>query len=235
MRRRERTHGEMTRKAVCVHAVAALMALAMVGCSRLPTTTRTIYEGPRVAVTVQRELGAPSYTHPVQLTSNEVAALLKGFSLREHQRLPLRWFVEETPPLPVFREDEIELVAPYLVEAFQQIGSDERAHFALFGPGNNPKYGRDLLSGWLAVREPYFYLTVEQYHTQVPVRQADLYDRNFPTPPPPSKDYLLYFDPERLWATDPKGVRGVEFRKFLKAVGAGPGASEPVPAPKVTQ
>ena len=226
MRGSELVRGEMSRKRLCV-TVAALIAIGMVGCARMPYTTQTIYEGPRVVVTAQREIEPPSYTHPVQLTSSEVAALLKGFSLREQQRLPFRWFAEEAPPVPVFREDEIQLVAPYLVEALQRIGPDERAHFALLAPGNNPRYRTDTLAGWMAVREPYLYFTVEYFHSQIPVRKSDLYDYNYPTPPQPPKDYILYFDPGRFWVTDPKGVRAVEFRKFLKSGEAGPGAVEP--------
>lgn len=235
MRSRELAQGEMNRKRAYAAAVAALIAIATVGCARLPYTTQTIYEGPRVVVTAQREIEPPSYTHPVDLTASEVAALLKGFSLREQQRLPLRWFAEEAPPVPVFREDEIELVAPYLVEALQRIGPDERAHFALLAPGNNPRYRMDTLAGWMAVREPYLYFTVEYFHSQIPVRKSDLYDYNYPTPPQPPKDYILYFDPGRFWVTDPKGVRAVEFRKFLKSGEAGPGVLEPAPGPPVTR
>jgi hypothetical protein len=211
--------------------MTAAVATATAACARLPYTTQTIYEGPRVVVTAQRTIDEPFFTHPVALTSREVAALLKGFSLREQQRLPLRWFVEEAPPSPIFREDEIELVAPYLVEAFQRIGPDERAQFALLAPGNNPKYGRHVVSGWMAVREPYLYLMVERYRSEVPVRQADLYDRNYPTPPPSPKEYILYFDPGRFWVTDPKGVRAVEFRKFLKSGEAGLGTVDPSSIP----
>ncbi|MGE3152204.1 MAG: hypothetical protein AB7G48_16880 [Nitrospiraceae bacterium] len=229
MKRRTVAQDEMPRSRTRFAMAAAMIAVAAAGCARVPYTTQTIYEGPRVVVTAQRTIDEPSFTHPVTLTSDEVAALLKGFSLRVQQRLPLRWFTEEAPPIPVFREDEIELVAPYLVEAFQRIGPDERAHFALLGPGNNPEYGRDLLSGWVAVREPYLYLTVEQYHTQVPVRKADLYYRNYPTPPPPAKDYILYFDPGRFWVTDPKEIRAVELRKFLQSGEAGQGATRSSP------
>jgi hypothetical protein len=215
--------------------MAAAVAMATAGCARMPYTTQTIYEGPRVVVTAQRTIDEPPFTHPVTLTSGEVTALLKGFSLREQQRLPLRWFAEEAPPSPVLREDEIELVAPYLVEAFQRIGPDERAHFALLAPGNNPPYERDLLSGWMAVREPYLYLTVEHYHRQVPARTSDLYDRTNPSPVPPPKDYILYFAPGRFWVTDPKGVRAVEYRKFLQSGEASKGMSEPSPVPSPPQ
>ena len=46
----------------------------------------------------QRDPAAVPYTHPVQLRGDEPSAVLTGFSFREKQRLPLRWFAEEVPP-----------------------------------------------------------------------------------------------------------------------------------------
>ena len=72
-----------------------------------------------------------------------------GDSIREQQRLPLRWFAEEVPPA-VVQEDEIQALAPYLAEALQHVGPAERAHFEVRGPGNNPRYSRNVVGGWVA-------------------------------------------------------------------------------------
>ncbi|MGQ0812409.1 MAG: hypothetical protein ACT4OO_14460 [Nitrospiraceae bacterium] len=204
--------------------------IATVGCARLPYTTKTVHEDQRVVVTVQQEVDPQSYTHPVQLSATEVANILRGFSLREQQRLPLRWFAEEAPPKPVFREDDLQALAPHLASALQQLQPEERAHFAVLAPGFNPRYRRDTIAGWVAVRNPYLYLTVEYFHTQIPVRKADLYDYNYPTPPQTPAGYILYFEPGRFWVMDPKGVRAIEFRQFLKS-GEAEGRGSPVPPP----
>src|SRR6478672_7233993 len=93
----------MRRLMVCLIVITS----TAVGCARMPYTTKTVHEDSRVAVTVQREIRPAKYSHPVQLTADQVAAILRNFSLREEQRLPLRWFAEETPPKPVFREEEL--------------------------------------------------------------------------------------------------------------------------------
>ena len=191
--------------------------LTMTGCARLPYTTKTVHEDERVVVNVQQEVGSSGYTHPIQLTSSETAALLRGFSIRNQQRLPLRWFAEEVPPKPLFREDELQVLAPHLAEALQQLGTNDRAHFEVRAPGNNPRYRRDVVAGWVAVREPYLYLKVEYFHNQIPTRKSDVYDYNYPTPPPTSTDYILYFEPGRFWVADGKGTRAVEYRQFLKS------------------
>lgn len=193
------------------------MSFTFTGCARLPYTTKTVHEDERVMVNVLREVESKAYTHPVQLSNAELVSLLRGFSIREQQRLPLRWFAEEVPPKPLFREDDIQALAPHLSEALQQLGVNERAHFEVRNPGNNPRYRRDVIAGWVAVREPYLYMKIEYFHNQIPIRKSDVYDYNYPTPPPTPRDYILYFEPGRFWVADDKGVRAVEYRPFLKS------------------
>jgi hypothetical protein len=107
-----------------------------------------------------------------------------------------------------------------------QVGTNERVHFEVRMPGFNPRYRRDTVGGWVAVRDPNLYLTVEFFHSQLPTRKADLYDYNNPSPPPPPREYILYFEPGRFWIEDDKGVRAVEFRQFLKSGEVG-GTSAP--------
>ncbi len=209
------------RHGVWVLALVLAWALAAAGCARLPYTTKTIHEDQRVVVVVQREVQTQSYTHPVQLPSAELTSLLRGFSIREQQRLPLRWFSEEQPPKPLFREDDLHVLAPHLAQGFQQVGPNDRVHFEVRNPGFNPVYGRDTIAGWMAVRDPYLYMTIEYFHTQIPVRKSDDYDSNYPLPPPTPKEYILYFEPGRFYTSDDKRVPAVEFRQFLKSGEAG--------------
>lgn len=204
-----------------VLALMLLWAVAATGCARLPYTTKTIHEDQRVVVAVQHDVQPQNYTHPLQLTGAELASLLRGFSIREQQRLPLRWFAEEQPPKPLFREDELHALAPYLAQGFQQVGPNDRVHFEVRSPGFNPRYGRDTIAGWMAVRDPFLYMTIEYFHTQIPVRKSDDYDTNYPLPPPTPKEYLLYFEPGRFYTRDDKRVPAVEFRQFLKSGEAG--------------
>ena len=213
----ERIGIDWRRAVMLAVALAWATGITMTGCARLPYTTRTVHEEERVVVSVQQEVEPRSYTHPIQLTAANVADMLKGFSIRDQQRLPLRWFAEEVPPKPLFRADELQVLAPYLAEALQQLGANERAHFEVRGPGFNPRYRRDVVAGWVAVRDPYLYLTLEYFHNQIPTRKSDVYDYNYPTPPPTPKNYILYFEPGRFWVTDDKGVRAVEYRQFLKS------------------
>jgi hypothetical protein len=193
----------------------------MPACARLPYTTTVVHESERVVVLLQQEVEPTTYTHPVQLAPAEVAAILGGFSLREKQRLPLRWFAEEAPPKKIFREDELKVLAPHLAEALQRARQTERVYFEVIAPGFNPRYRHDLTAGWIVLHESYLHLQIEYFHAQIPIRKSDLYDYNYPTPLPTPNSYLLYFEPGRFWVPDPaSGNRAVDFGGFLKSANA---------------
>lgn len=202
-------------------AMVLLAGLVAWGCVRLPETTLIVREDARALVKLQREVQPTNYTHPVQLTAQDVTAILNGFSIRQQVSLPLRWFAEEAPPKKLFREDELLVLAPDLVEALQRAGPAERIYFELFAPGFNPRYDRDVTAGWIAVRDPWFLLAIEYFHTQQPTTRFSHYDFNYPTPPFEPGSYLLYFEPGRYWVLDEKsGHRVVDFRQFLRSAQA---------------
>lgn len=200
----------------------AMLILAGTACVRLPYTTRVIADDPRVAVMLQRDVEPVSYSHPVQLNANEIVAILRGVSLREQARLPLRWYAEERPPKAVFREDEIAILAPGVADALAVARTDERVYFELRAPGMNPRYDQDVTAGWVAVREAYLHITIEYFHTQQPLTRSSPYDYNYPTPRSAPGSFVLYFEPGRFWVLDPKtNRRAVEFRAFLQSVPGG--------------
>ncbi len=194
------------------------------GCARLPFTTATIYESPYTQIVLQQEVEPAGYTHPVRFTADQVTAMLHGFSLRAEQSVPLRWFAEEQPPQKLLREDEIARLATYLVDAFEKVGPNERVHFALSAPGINRADARTVTSGWMAVRESFLYVTIEQFHAEVPLRHSEQYLPNNPHGPPVPGSFLLFFEPGRFWRIDRAGVRALEYREFLKSASAGPAA-----------
>ncbi|MCE9534798.1 MAG: hypothetical protein K8R65_00090, partial [Nitrospirae bacterium] len=63
--------------------VAALLVVISLGCARIPYTTTVVHEDQRVAVMLQREIVPAGYGHPVQITPEQIIAILRGFSLRE--------------------------------------------------------------------------------------------------------------------------------------------------------
>ncbi|MEW6544830.1 MAG: hypothetical protein AB1411_14630 [Nitrospirota bacterium] len=210
------TRGRWRNITILAALVGGLWSAA--GCARLPYTVQTVHESQRAVVTIQREVKPAGYTHPVQFSPRDLAAILAAFSFREKQRLPLRWFAEEVPPKKIFRQDELDALVPFLAEALQKAGPEERVHFLLLAPGMNPAYEHDATGGWIAVRDPYFHFTLEHFHAQFPIRKEEQWDLRYPAIPPESGTFLLYFEPNRFWSTDPAvGERGVLYRDFLKS------------------
>ena len=203
---------------IVMGAALVVGLLSPSGCARMPYTTKVLHDDQRVRVTAQRELEPAGYTHPVQLSPADLANILRGFSIREAQRLPLRWFEEEVPPRPLLRADEISVLASALAMALTKVSPDERVHFEVIAPGMNPAMLKDVVAGWVAVRDPHFHIVPEYFHTQIPTHKSDPYDYNYPTPPPPPRDYLLYFEPGRFWVESGKGRRALDYRQFLKTV-----------------
>lgn len=199
--------------------ICLIIGLAWVeGCARLPVTTKMVQENARVVVKLQQEVERITYSHPVKLSHQDIAAILKGFSLREDRGPLLRWFQEDTPPIPVFRDDEIEALVPSLIEALQGVKVNERVAFEVRAPGNDPREEREVTAGWLAIRDPYFHLTIEYHHAQLPAHKSMTYERYYPTPPPAPKSFTLYFEPGRFWVLDKTfGERAVDFRSFLQS------------------
>lgn len=198
---------------------ALLIGMLATGCARLPYTTQVVHQDRRIVVVLQRETHDAGYSHPVQLRSEELSAILAGFSFRQEQRLPLRWFAEEIPPKSIFRPDELQAVVPFLADALQKAGPNERIYFQVLAPGMNPAYEKDTTAGWIAAREPYFHLTLEHHHAQFPIRKEEQWDLRYPALPPEPSSYLMYFEPGRFWGTDPVTHEpAVQFRDFLKTV-----------------
>jgi hypothetical protein len=198
--------------------VVLVLAALSEGCARLPYTTQVVHQDQRVVVTLKHELKPTGYSHPIQLSAEEITAVLANFTFREKQRLPLRWFAEEAVPKKIFRSDELQALASHLAQALQKAGPEERVHFQLLAPGMNPAYERDTTAGWIAMREPYFHLTLEHFHAQFPVRKEEQWDLRYPAIPPEPGTYLLYFEPGRFWVSDPASDdQAVQLREFLRS------------------
>jgi hypothetical protein len=203
--------------------VACLIAaLGWPGCARMPYPTKVIHSDSRVTVKLLREVTPTGYTQPVTIEPQDLARVLRGFSIREEQRLPLPWFSEEVPPRVLFREDELTALVPHLSEALGTAKADERVRFQVLAPGMNPADSRDVTAGWMAVREQYLYLSIEQFHTEIPIKKVDSYFQNYPQIPPLPKNYLLLFEPGRFWRNDQEGTPALAYRQFLRSVPALP-------------
>ena len=183
-----------------------MLGTALIGCARLPETTKVLYESERVVVRLETDLNVPSRTQtsPTDISPEQLSSLLRGFSVvRAESRIPSGLFGDDGPPRKLFRETELDALVPALREALQKVSVHERVRFEVLSPGRNPRYWRDVTGGWVKVHDRYFHLTVDYFHVEQPVRKSDAYYRNYSTPWTPDQTYLLSFEPGRAYVTDP--------------------------------
>jgi len=105
------------------------------GCAVPTVPSRVIYENPTDFVRLEpdpyafQEITQTLHSHPADIDPEEMAGLLKGFSVQEHRNAVQRFFVGESPLEPVFRDEEVAWLAPRLSQALAIADPQERVAF----------------------------------------------------------------------------------------------------------
>ena len=172
----------------------------LAGCEIPYIPSRIVYEDPINFIrlepdpNVYDELPKTLHRHPFTMETDQMAAVLRGFSVREHRNALQRFFSGEAPREPVFREEEIALLVPRLTEALEQARRDERVTFYLSKPQTSIK--REITSGGLYIHdhELHFILGNHRIVYGIPA-YGMVYDRRYPTMPTAPKGFDLFFEP----------------------------------------
>ena len=197
-----------------------MFCLLAIGCARLPVPIQVIHEDQRLVVRIERVAKDEGYTHPISLKPAEVARVLKGMSSREQPSTwPLHLFSKTAVPERLLRDEELQALAPYLVEGLRTANPNERVAFALYEPGLNPTYERIVTSGWIAIRDPFFHVGLNYVRSLQPQSPTRGYYPFYPDVPPAPPPYELFFEPQQFWMKDPAdGTSAVQFRDYLRTV-----------------
>jgi hypothetical protein len=188
------------RSLITVHRSLLVLVLLAAGCAIPQVPYRTIYEDPVNYVRLEEddavlpEWPPGHHAHPKAFTVEQVARLLKGLTVQEHRVWIQKWFQGDAPLVPVFKEEEVTLLAPQLAEAFAAAQYNERVTFYLSQPQTSVK--RVITSGGL-------YLHAERLHVILGNWQivygiptyGMIYDRRYPMRPTAAKGFDLYFQP----------------------------------------
>jgi len=197
-----------------------LFCLLAIGCARLPVPIQVIHEDQRLVVRIERVAKDEGYTHPISLKPADLARVLQGMSSRERPSTwPLRLFGKTAVPERLLRDEELQALAPYLVEGLRTANPNERVAFALYEPGLNPTYERIVTSGWIAIRDPFFHVGLNYVRSLQPQSPTRGYYPFYPDVPPAPPPYELFFEPQQFWMKDPAdGTSAVQFRDYLRTV-----------------
>ncbi|WP_447972674.1 hypothetical protein [Nitrospira sp. Kam-Ns4a] len=134
------------------------------------------------------------HSHPAQIEPEVMAGILRGFLAREHRTSIQRAFQGEANPEPVFRDDEVALLAPRLSEALARAAPDQVVTYYLSQPQSSIK--REITTGGLYVHGPHLHFVLGNYRTLYGIPAYGMvYDRRYPMMPIVAKWFDLLFEP----------------------------------------
>lgn len=175
-------------------------AVIVSACAVPTIPARIIYENPTDFVRLEpdpyafHEIAQTLHSHPVDIDVEEMARLLKGFSVQDHRTAMQRWVQGEAPLEPVFREDEIAWLAPRLSQALAVAHSDERVTFYISYPQTSIK--REITSGGLYVQNGRLHFILGNFRIVYGIPAYGMvYDRRYPVAPTASKGFDVFFNP----------------------------------------
>jgi hypothetical protein len=112
------------------------ITLTLSACATGPDLDLTIYESARGAVYVER-IPDRSFqaTHPLILSADTMARVLRGVAVKENRGLFGNIIIGRAEAVRAFREEDIQLLAPLLVEGLTRAASDQQVGFRVAQPG----------------------------------------------------------------------------------------------------
>ena len=172
----------------------------MVSCAVPVVPARVVYEDPTTFVRlepdplVQTESPETLHAHPASIQPEDVAGILRGMKVRDHRVNLYAKIAGEAPWKPVFREEDIAVLAPRLSEALALAESHEIVTFYLSVPQTSIQ--REITTGGLHIQgnHLHFILANRDVLYGVPAHGM-VYDRKYPTRPTSPKWFDLDFEP----------------------------------------
>ena len=132
------------------------ITLALSACATGPELDVTIHESNRGAVYVERIFDRSfRAAHPVTLSADTMALVLRGVTVKEDRGLFGNIIMGRPGAVRVFRDEDIQFLAPLLSEGLTRAASDQQVGFRVIQPGMN-----DLAKGSLYAYGQSLYLTV---------------------------------------------------------------------------
>ena len=128
------------------------ITLTLSACAMGPELDVTIHESDRGAVYVER-IPDRSFraAHPITLSVDTMARLLRGVAVKEDRGLLGNIVIGRPEAVRAFRDEDIQFLAPLLVEGLARVALDQQVGFRIVQPGMSESrkgslyaYGRSL-------------------------------------------------------------------------------------------
>ncbi len=188
-----------TASSLLPYALRGMIFALLVGCAIPQVPSRTVYEDPvnfvrlEIDSNVLPEWPPGHFSHPVQLSHEQVRRVLMGLTVQEHRAAVQRWIGDDSRRLPMFRDAEIATLVPQLVEALRMARENERVTYYMSQPQTSVR--RIITSGGLYVRGSNLHFILGNWQTVYGIpAYGMIYDRRYPMNPIVSKGFDLFFD-----------------------------------------
>lgn len=177
-----------------------LLLLSLSACAIPQVPYRTVYEDPvnyvrlELDETVLPEWPPGHHSHPKVFTADQIRRILNGLLVQDHRIWLQKWIQGDAPLVPVFREEEIALLAPQVAEAFASAKYNERITFYLSEPQTSVK--RIITSGGMYLRGSELHILLGNWRIIYGIpTYGMIYDRRYPMRPTVAKGFDLFFHP----------------------------------------
>ena len=178
----------------------ALTLTCLQACAVPHVTSRVVYEDPTNFVRLEFDHRVlpdrleTRHAHPVAIGTDEMTAILKGLSVRDHRVRVHIWIAGEADFEQAFTEAEIELLAAKLADALAKATPEERVTYYLSYPQTSVK--RLITSGGLYMQGSELHFTLSNHREIYGIpAHGMVYDRRYPVLPIAPKDFDVFFDP----------------------------------------
>jgi len=186
-------------------------AVFLLGCAIPHVPSRTIYEDPvnyvrlEVDDAVLPEWPPGHHDHPKVFTADQVDRVLKGMIVQEHRIWIQKWIQGEAPIVPVFKDEEVKLLATQIAEAFAEAQYNERVTFYLSQPQTSVK--RVVTSGGMYVHGNELHIILGNWQIVYGIpTYGMIYDRRYPMRPTAAKGFDLFFQPAEAVIDQPSSL-----------------------------
>lgn len=189
----------------------ALLCAFVAGCAIPHVPYRTVYEDPvnyvrlEIDDSVLPEWPPGHHAHPKVFTADKMASILKGMAVQEYRFWIQEWIQGKAPLVPVFRDDEVALLAPELAEAFAAAQYNERVTFYLSQPQTSVK--RIITSGGMYFQDDHLHVLLGNWRILYGIpTYGMIYDRRYPMRPTAAKGFALLFEPSEAVIAQPSSL-----------------------------
>ena len=152
------------RRPVVLVISLGLVSLTLSACQFLGQE-RVLYErqGAQIGLQSDPSISRASHptvnTHPVDLTTQEVANLLSAVRVSGWSGTVVGWF-DAPHAIPLFDDTDLQRIAQPIADAFKQAAPNQRVFYSI--PNPHSAYG-DTTAGALFIRGPYFHIIVTDH------------------------------------------------------------------------